>query len=128
MGRPPLQNKQRQIAVALPPDLRERLEKAASASQHSIAMEIRQRLEQTFSAESVDKATRELVFTIEDIAELVRTQTGRGWHGHHHAWWIFWHAINALLRRAEPLATGGLDRTKPSGPSPRPFHLTTRKS
>jgi hypothetical protein len=118
MGRPPLENKQRQIAVALPPDLRARLQKAATGSEHSVAMEIRQRLEQTFAAERADKATRELLFIIQDIAELIRTQTGCGWSIDQNAWDIFARAIEALLRRVRPSERRLAKRTSTSLPKP----------
>jgi hypothetical protein len=104
MGRPPLEIKQRQMAVAMPPHLRERLEQAASAAQHSVAEEIRQRLEQTFDAERLDKPTRDLQFTIKHLAELVRIQTGSDWHVHSDAWQVFRQAISTGLDRLRPTA------------------------
>lgn len=80
MGRPPLENKQRQLAVALPPDIRSELEKAAAAAGHSIAEEIRKRIALTFENERVDAATRELAADIIRLADDVRHQKGVGWH------------------------------------------------
>jgi hypothetical protein len=118
MGRPPLKNKQRQIAVALPPDYRERLEQAACAAQHSIAEEIRLRLERTFNSERLDPPTRDLLPAIPRLAELVRAQTGLDWHVHLEAWLVFRHAIDARLDRLRPPMTSrpSADRTSPLGP------------
>jgi hypothetical protein len=102
MGRPPAKYKQRQIAIALPPTFRERLEQAASASEHSIAEEVRQRLEQSFGAERLDEATRDLLLTIQSVAKLVRSQTGYDWFAHPRAWEVFRHAINVHLDRLRP--------------------------
>jgi len=102
MGRPPAKHKQRQIAVALPPTFRERLEQAASASDHSIAEEVRQRLEQSFGAERLEQATRDLLLTIQSVAKLVLSETGYDWFAHPHAWEVFRHAINVHLDRLRP--------------------------
>jgi hypothetical protein len=75
MGRPPLDKKQRQLAIALRPEIRNWVEGAASAAGHSLAEEIRQRLERTFAEDGVDKPTRELVEAVKWIAEEVNRQS-----------------------------------------------------
>ncbi len=119
MGRPALENKKRQLAVALPDPQRERLELAAAASQHSIAEEIRRRLAQTLSAERLDAPTRELLLKIEEIAHLVRTQTGHDWYAHLDAWQVFRHAIDARLERMRPLTSASANKQLSSSPPSR---------
>ena len=82
MGRPPLDNKkQRQLAVALPPDVRLQLEAAASASGRSLAEEIRRRVNLTlYDDAEYDAPTRELAEDIKWIAAEISRQTGWPWH------------------------------------------------
>ena len=49
------------MGVALPDDLREQLQRAADAAGHSVAAEIRQRVERTFSEDAIDPVMRELI-------------------------------------------------------------------
>ena len=51
MGRPRLENKQQQLTVALPPETRIHLTETARAEGHSIAEEVRQRLNKTIEWE-----------------------------------------------------------------------------
>lgn len=62
--------KPKQIGVLLSDDTRKRLETAAAAGGHSIAEEIRQRLERTFEEESLDPKMRKLMNAIKEMVEL----------------------------------------------------------
>jgi hypothetical protein len=79
MGRPPLEKKQQQFTVALPPEVRSRLEAAAKAAGHSVAEEIRRRIDQTISREKIDPATLELLRGIENLAARLREDFGVEW-------------------------------------------------
>lgn len=80
MGRPPVEKKQRQFPVALPDEVRERLEAAAKASERSLAEEIRRRLNKSFEADTHDEQTRDLAYAVIWMAEELGRQTGRPWH------------------------------------------------
>jgi hypothetical protein len=90
---------QRQIGVALPDEMRDLLENAAKGAGHSIAEEIRKRLERTFEEESIDEDTRNLLNAIKLLAYLILFQTGRSWHEHPAAASVMRHAIDARLLR-----------------------------
>jgi Arc-like DNA binding domain len=79
MGRPPLEKKQQQFTVALPPEVRSRLEAAAKAAGHSVAEEIRKRIDQTISREKLDPTTVELLRGIENLAARLREDFGVEW-------------------------------------------------
>jgi hypothetical protein len=76
MGRPPLEKKQRQLAVALPPETRSHLEEAAAAAGHSLAEEIRRRL--TFTI--VDQPTHDLLAAVKVLTGLFQIDVGHDWH------------------------------------------------
>jgi hypothetical protein len=99
MGRGPLK---RQMGVALDPKLRARLEAASVTAGHSVASEIRRRLEQSFEAEGLDLPTRRLMAAIGELAVLVRLQTNHAWHSHPAANRVFRHALTARLARLKP--------------------------
>lgn len=46
--------KQKQLKICLPLELRQKLNSAAAVHNHSVAMEIRERIEQNFQQEEVD--------------------------------------------------------------------------
>jgi hypothetical protein len=75
-----LEKKQRQLAIALPPDIRDRLQAAADTAGHSLAEEIRRRLALTFAADAIDPVTRELAADIMHIADDVTRLSEVPWH------------------------------------------------
>src|SRR5438128_1680405 len=99
MGRGP---SKRQMGVGLPDDLRAQLEAASAAGGHSVAEEIRRRLERTFEDEGIDPETRKLMAAIGSLTTLVRLQTGHAWHSHAAANRVLRHAITARLARLKP--------------------------
>jgi hypothetical protein len=70
----------KQMGVALDDALRSRLETSAAAKDHSLAEEIRQRLEHDFKEEAIDPVTRELVTGIIRLAETILLDLGAAWH------------------------------------------------
>jgi hypothetical protein len=79
MGRPPLDKKQRQLPVALSEDLRAQLESLSAEAGHSIAEEIRRRIERTIK-EDADPVTRELWDGLVNIAAKLREDYNAEWH------------------------------------------------
>ncbi len=96
MGRPPLEKKQRQLAVALPEETRSHLEKAAAASGQSIAEEIRRRIDTTIASEAIDPVTRELRDGLLNIAALLRSDFAADWHT---SWWAHKAFVAAIIQR-----------------------------
>jgi hypothetical protein len=80
MGRPPVEKKQRQFAVALPPDIRDQLQAAADTAGHSLAEEIRRRINRTLYEDSFDEPTRKLATAVKWLAEEVSRQSEVPWH------------------------------------------------
>jgi hypothetical protein len=104
MGRPPLEKKQQQFTVALPPEVRSRLEAAATAAGHSIAEEIRRRIDQTISWETVDPVMRELLRGIENLSARLGADFGPkfNWHNDWQAHHAFAFAVRERLTGYEP--------------------------
>jgi plasmid stability protein len=102
MGRPPMEKKQRQLAVALPADVRSDLEKAAAAAGHSIAEEIRKRINITLENEKIDPATQELATDIMQLAEWISREKRFSWHSHPKAHEAFVEAIKEWLAELKP--------------------------
>jgi hypothetical protein len=92
----------RQIPIAFSGMQRERLEVAAKQNGHSLAEEVRRRLERTFDQDDLDAPTRKLIAAIESLTTLVRLQTNYDWHAHAGAHRVLRHAINARLARLKP--------------------------
>lgn len=93
----------KQLKVALPDDLRSKLENAAEASGRSLADEVRRRLEESFARDlAYDAATDECIRAVPDLAALVSVATGHKWHQHAAAHWAFRSAIKAWLQRRRP--------------------------
>jgi hypothetical protein len=67
------------MGVALSDELRKKLEAASTAAGHSIAEEIRLRLERTFQVDTYDAATRELAADVLWIADEINRQSV-SWH------------------------------------------------
>jgi hypothetical protein len=84
----------RQMGVALPADLRQKLEAASEAADHSIAEEIRVRLERSFEG---DQQTRIMADAVALIAAEVEKETGAVWHKHAGSWEMFAEALVTRL-------------------------------
>jgi DNA-binding NtrC family response regulator len=89
---------QKQQSLALPPDLKEQIERAANAAGHSSSEEIRRRLVQSFAAEEAPSATRHLQKAVERFAILVEKQLGE-WATHPGAARALRAAIDSRLAR-----------------------------
>jgi hypothetical protein len=93
----------KQMKVALPDDLRARLDAAGEKSGRSVAEEIRARIEASFARDAVvDKATRDF---FEDLALLpaeIELETGAAWHKHAGSHAAFEQAILSRLARFKP--------------------------
>jgi plasmid stability protein len=94
--------KQKQLPVALTPHLRRELEAAAARSGNSLGEEVRQRLFQSFAAESVDPLTRQFADAVIGFAIDIKQETGRNWHVHPAANRALRYAITARLARLRP--------------------------
>jgi hypothetical protein len=92
----------KQMGVALGDALRAELEASATARGHSLAAEIRRRLEETYDYDTADRQTRDLMDSVRDFATLVKLQTGHEWHSHPAANRVMRHAITARLARLKP--------------------------
>jgi plasmid stability protein len=92
----------KQLKVGLPDYLREELERAAATSGKSLADEVRVRLEASFESEGSDPETRALAAAVDNLAKLVRLQTGHKWHKHAAANRIMRYAITGRLARLQP--------------------------
>jgi hypothetical protein len=101
MGRGP---SKRQMGVALSDDLRRELETASVRAGHSIAEEIRRRLEWTLDLEPVDEATREFVKALAILATEIELETGAAWHSHAGAHKAFRQGLLWLLDELKPEA------------------------
>lgn len=90
------------LKVALPEDLRARLDAASAKSGQSVAEEIRSRVEASFAQEAVDKATRDLLDGVARMPAEIELETGAAWHKHPGAWAVLRAAILSRLQRIKP--------------------------
>jgi hypothetical protein len=97
------------LKVALPPDLRDRLERSAAEHGHSLGLEIRGRLERSFAWEQFDPQTQVLMLRTGLLASLTKPQTGRDWFAHAFAHGVLKQAITSLLARWKPKGDAMLD-------------------
>jgi hypothetical protein len=102
----------KQFKVALPDDLRSRLEKAAERSGRSIADEIRKRVEKSFDTDAAEGPTEALAAAVPELATLVRSDTGSDWHTDPASHCIFGNALAARLQRLRPDGDQKFDETK----------------
>ena len=107
MGRPPLESKQRQLAVALPPEVRAQLEAAATASGHSVAEEIRRRINLTLWLDTYDKPTRDLADAVMWIAREIELQTRSPWQRNRKSNEALSAALQEWLEHLRPQLSGG---------------------
>jgi hypothetical protein len=68
-----------QMGVGFTPEMRERLQRAADAAGHSVAEEIRRRLERTFAQRTTPTRLRLLVDAITRFAGMIKDRTGKDW-------------------------------------------------
>jgi hypothetical protein len=106
MGRGP---SKKQMGVGLPAELRERLEAASAGAGHSLAEEIRQRLERTFKEDTLDPVTRELITGIINLAETIRLDLGAAWYAYPAIHEAFAAAIAQRLAGYVPPSTPGAE-------------------
>src|SRR5258708_2178379 len=97
----------KQLKVSLPDDLRIKLEEASAAADHSLAEEIRVRLERTFATDAtifaLDPKTRWLSDFVIRFAAEVKRETGAAWHEHLLAHGAFKSGLIArLIRLLDP--------------------------
>jgi hypothetical protein len=90
------------MGVGFSDDMRAQLEAAATKAGHSIAEEIRQRLETTIKEEQRDQKLRDLLYDIDFLADLVSNDSGLDWHVHPAAHAIFRAGVLALLDQRRP--------------------------
>jgi hypothetical protein len=91
--------KQKQMGVALPDEMRMRLEASAAKAGHSVGEEIRQRINRTLREDNLGPHTSSLLFEIGKLAAMAMTQTGFFWHEHPATARILQLAISARLAR-----------------------------
>jgi hypothetical protein len=106
------------LKIALPPDLRDRLERSAAKHGRSIGEEVRVRVETTFALERIDFQTQGFMDLIWLLSLLIRPQTGHSWHEHAGAHHVFQQAVALLLARLKPAGDPVLDPA--ALPSDRP--------
>jgi hypothetical protein len=117
MGRKP----KRQMGVALSDELRQKLSTASEAGGRSIAEEIRRRVEQSFEADAVDEATRELVEAVIWIADELNRQIRSSWALRRGGREALAHAIQAWLEiTAPPRRSGPVVASDLMGPDDPP--------
>jgi hypothetical protein len=93
----------KQMNIALPDDLRERLRAAGEKSGQSIAEEIRSRVEASFARDIVtDKATLDFMEGIGLLMAEIELETGASWHKHAGTWDALRTAIVERLQRYRP--------------------------
>ena len=93
----------KQMKVALPDDLRARLDAASEKSGRSVAEEIRARVEQSFTRDAVvDKPTRDFLEGVALMAAEIELETGAAWHKHAGAHEVFVQAVVSRLDGLKP--------------------------
>ena len=93
----------KQMKVALPDELRARLDAASKKSGRSVAEEIRARVEASFTRDAVvDKPTRDLHEGVALMAAEIALETGANWHEHAGAHETLEWAIKMRLRELKP--------------------------
>ena len=114
----------KQLKVALPDDLRARLETASSKSGRSLADEIRVRVEASFAA---DEPTGRFIEGVARISAEIELETGAAWHKHAGAHETFAQAILLRLRELKPEGpTAFGDRPHATISSDDPYQLASQ--
>jgi len=111
----------KQLKVALPDDLRARLDAASEKSGRSVADEIRTRVERSLELDAIDKPTRDFIVGIALMPAEIERETGAAWHKHAGAWLALRQAILSRLKRLEPKGSVAFGkRPHQSGPGDVP--------
>jgi len=92
----------RQVNVSLPDDLRAELDAASAAAGHTLATEIRNRLQRSIANDRLGGPNQRFMQLIGLLGFLTRQQTGHMWHEHAAAHFVFRGAIEILLGRMKP--------------------------
>jgi hypothetical protein len=90
------------LKIALPDELRARLDAASAKSGQSVAEEIRSRVEASFAREVGDAATRDFVEGAALMAAEIEREFGAAWHKHAGAHEMFTLTILARLKALKP--------------------------
>ena len=99
----------RQLKISLTDDLRRQLAKVSAAAGHSLALEIRRRLQRTLEQDGSDPQTGELIAAIHSFAALVNRETGHAWHTHAGANEAFRRAIDLRVSRRKPSGSAAFE-------------------
>jgi hypothetical protein len=112
----------RQVNVSLPDDLRAELDAASAAAGHTLATEIRNRLQRSIANDRLGGPNQRFMQLIGLLGFLTRQQTGHMWHEHAAAHFVFRGAIEILLGRMKPAGNPVLDPAEL--PADRPVAVT----
>jgi hypothetical protein len=93
------------LKIALPEELRARLDAASKKSGESVAEEIRRRVDASFAQEAIDKPTRDFLDGLALMPAEVELETAAAWHKHVGAYGVFREAILRRLARLKPEGT-----------------------
>jgi hypothetical protein len=93
------------LKIALPDDLRARLDAASAKSGQSVAEEIRSRVEETFAREAADKPSADFLEGVALLPAEIERETGANWHGHAGAHEALVQAIISRLETLKPLGS-----------------------
>jgi hypothetical protein len=96
----------RQLKISLPDSLRDQLNSSSAVAGHSLAEEIRQRLERSCAEGQVDAKTRALMEAVAEFARLVDFEVGP-WQGSVTAHQTIGELISLWLQRRQPPRTFG---------------------
>lgn len=93
----------KQMKVALPDDLRARLDAAAEKSGRSVAEEIRARLQTSFERDvDLDKTSRDFLEGVAAMPAEIELEMGSAWHKDASAHFVFGEVILNRLERFKP--------------------------
>jgi hypothetical protein len=118
----------KQMKVALPEELRARLDAASEKSGRSVAEEIRARVEASFTRDAVvDKPTRDLFEGLALLPAEVEFETGAAWHEHAGAHETLTQAIISRLEALKPKGSTAFgDRPHATVFDDDPYQLASR--
>jgi hypothetical protein len=90
------------LKIALPDELRARLDAASAKSGQSVAEEIRSRVEASFAREAADQPTADFLEGLARMAAEIERETGAAWSKHAGAHEVFTQAILSRLEVLKP--------------------------
>jgi hypothetical protein len=96
------------LKIGLPPELRNRLDVASAASDKTLAVEIRDRLERSFREDEIDPVSRELRQFVADTAAAIVQNFGVSWYSQPKAHAVFAMALAEQIAGYEPEPSGGM--------------------